>query len=316
MNRRHRILSAFKISSALLIVVAAIGLAVNQGKGGKLLSVQSGSMVPAINKGDLVQVKNVPDSELAVGDVITYVSQDKKTTITHRISGILENDPSGNNIVTKGDANANADKPIEAASVVGRVERTIPYAGYAVDFIKQPLGLILIIYLPALVVIVGEMKRLTAYYRRFKLYALPGLTSSRLHPPKSHGAAVYAVSIGAVMVLVAGLSGTALALLQNSAQLVGNKIVINDIDEPPVEEPETPPTTVTCTNNNNVNISSNTNQSATSGNVESTGNTTGGSAQSGNASNSSSTSVNVNIDNTCPTSAASTPVTTSTEQQQ
>ena len=112
---------------ALMVVVLSFGLVYSQAKGSKLLSVQSGSMVPAIHKGDLVSVNHVPESQLAVGDVITYVStSNSKKTITHRI---ISKD--NGRIITKGDANTVADQPITDKYVLGKVRHSVPYAGHA-----------------------------------------------------------------------------------------------------------------------------------------------------------------------------------------
>ena len=283
-----------KIPLLLLALAAAAGFALLQVRGGKLLSVASGSMAPVIQKGSLVQVNRVPARDIAVGDVITYVSADKKYTVTHRVTALLEDDPAGNRFVTKGDANAEADVPIEAASVIGRVERSVPYAGYAVDFIKQPLGLIAIIYIPALLIIIHETKRLAAYYRLNKPYLMYGFSGRIIKPSKGHAGLIVA---GIMLLAVAGFSGRALAL-NDQAALLGSTITVADIEEPLPPPPPPPKTEVTCTNSTNVNINSQTNQMATSGDAVVEGNTTGGSATSGDATNSSSTSVNVNVNNT------------------
>ena len=133
--------------------------------GSKLMSVQSGSMVPAIKKGDLVSVQRIPTRELRVGDVITYASaEDPTVTVTHRIVA-LTGDMTGR-VVTQGDANEVADQAVYPAQIIGRVDHTVPYAGFMVDAIRHPLGLIAIIYLPALIVVIAEIRNLTRHFAR------------------------------------------------------------------------------------------------------------------------------------------------------
>src|SRR4051794_8299108 len=112
-----RALSAFLL---LLVLGLVIGFGIVQLRGGKLLSVQSGSMMPNIKKGDLVAVTRVPTSQLVVGDVITFINpNNSRQTITHRITEIPKQNNVGK-ITTKGDANALPDKPILTKTVIGR----------------------------------------------------------------------------------------------------------------------------------------------------------------------------------------------------
>lgn len=155
----------------LVAVVAALGVALCLLiiGGSQLMSVQSGSMNPSIQKGDLVSVKRTPTRDLRVGDVITYTSEiGGGQTITHRIVA-LTGDMAGR-IVTQGDANNAPDKAIYPAQVVGRVEHHVPYAGYLVDFIKQPVGLALVIYLPTLIIVGQEIRKLAKYYKQTQIY--------------------------------------------------------------------------------------------------------------------------------------------------
>lgn len=155
----------------LVIFVASVGvmLCLLLMGGSKLLSVQSGSMEPAISKGDLISVKRTPTRDLRVGDVITYTSPDGSgQTITHRIVS-KTNDMTGR-IVTQGDANVSADQSVAPAQIVGKVEHHVPYAGFMVDLIKRPIGLIMIIYVPTLLVIIGEIRRLSEQFKRTQPY--------------------------------------------------------------------------------------------------------------------------------------------------
>jgi signal peptidase I len=258
----------------------------------KSLTVQTGSMTPAIKKGDLVVVKSVPDYN--VGDVITYINPaNKQQTITHRI---IDKKVSTMNtrFTTKGDANTAADNPINTSAVVGKVEHKVPLLGYAADFVRRPLGLVLIIYLPALIIMAGEVKRLAAYYRKQQPYILPGHPSQLLHHA-STGVSMLKVLPFMLILPLAWVASTHAAFV-STASLTNNSISTGPLTPEPPENPGGS----TCTNNNNVNVSSTTNQTATSGNVNNSGNTTGGNATSGNASNSSSTNVNVDINSNCP----------------
>ncbi len=237
-TKRH-IMKTLKIGLLLVVAMVVIGLGFVNFSGHKLLSVQTGSMAPAIKQGDLVSVNRVPLDELSEGDVITFVSPDGQRTITHRIVTLLPEDPAGNNVITKGDANAAADAPIEASSVVGKVQRHVPYAGHVLDFMYSWPGLILLIYIPALAIIVSETRRLAAYYRSLR-YALPEWLGR--HTKRSFHAGRSVAFAGAVGLALLSFALPVKAALQQTAHLTGNTITSTGASVPlPEPEPEPAP---------------------------------------------------------------------------
>jgi signal peptidase len=137
--------------------------------GGMLLSIQTGSMRPFLRKGDMTIVHHTQASSLKKGDVVTFFNPNNpRQTITHRIVQ-TPHTLGGQTFQTKGDANEVADTPIPASRIVGRVEHVVPKAGYVSDFIRTPIGLASIIYVPALVVVGLE----TQYYKKQQPYILP-----------------------------------------------------------------------------------------------------------------------------------------------
>lgn len=98
--------------------------------------VQSGSMEPTYYKGDLLFVK--AKSAYAVGDVVVY--QSGGMLIVHRIIAI-----DGETVITQGDANNVSDKPFSEEYIKGCVVGRIPGMGYVIDFMKTPLGILLLI---------------------------------------------------------------------------------------------------------------------------------------------------------------------------
>lgn len=98
--------------------------------------VLSGSMEPALSVDDLILVQAC--ERYAPGDVVVY--QDVSSLVVHRIIRI-----DGDTVTTQGDANNVSDAPISMSDVKGRVILAIPYAGILVNFIKTPVGTMLII---------------------------------------------------------------------------------------------------------------------------------------------------------------------------
>src|SRR5687768_12979668 len=104
MKRLQAIRQIAQVGVIVAVAALGIGLSTLLASGSKLLSVQSGSMDPALKKGDLVSVVRTPTRDLRVGDVITFTSRENsKQTITHRIVSVT-GDMQGR-ITTKGDAN-------------------------------------------------------------------------------------------------------------------------------------------------------------------------------------------------------------------
>lgn len=160
-------ISAYTIGTlCIALILTVFGLPVT---GWKALSVQTGSMRSAIDPGALVLVHRVPDSQLHIGDVITYNSMIYKgERITHRIIGFKQVGPV-RDIVVKGDANKVADPPLMPSQVVGKVTTHVPYAGRAIDFVHSIPGLIALVYVPALLLIVYEVKSLVGRLTEIEL---------------------------------------------------------------------------------------------------------------------------------------------------
>jgi len=125
----------------------------------KILIIYSGSMEPAIKMGSLVLVKSA--DEYKIGEVITFKNPaNPKKLTTHRI---IDFKVTNNQLtyITKGDANRAPDeREIFQPEIIGKVLFSIPYLGYALNFIKQPLVLALIIIIPATIIIYDEMKKI------------------------------------------------------------------------------------------------------------------------------------------------------------
>ena len=100
--------------------------------------VLSGSMEPALSAGDLLIIAKQTHYE--IGDIVVY--QDGRVAVTHRIVAFAEDE-----VITRGDANNTADRPIALTQIKGEVVLAIPLLGYAVNLMKTPSGTLLIFLL-------------------------------------------------------------------------------------------------------------------------------------------------------------------------
>ncbi len=159
-------------SVALLIILISLSFFLVQSRisGGKptvfgyqMYVVLSGSMKPAFDTGSVVFVKPTAPNEIAEGDIITFSStSDENRLTTHRVVGI--NRENELNFITRGDANnVNDPNPVAADNLVGRVTGSVPLVGYLLSFVQTRQGLILLIFIPGLLIIILELRKLFKY---------------------------------------------------------------------------------------------------------------------------------------------------------
>lgn len=125
--KQHKILNVIEkiIVNLIIIVLSVIAIIVIWGFvqlnvqkkeyldifGYSVFSTETGSMSPAIEKGDIVIIK-IGD-EIKEKDIITYKKEN--VFITHRIEQI-----NGDSIIAKGDNNNTEDEPIKREEIVGK----------------------------------------------------------------------------------------------------------------------------------------------------------------------------------------------------
>ena len=153
----------FIFAIVLLIVVSILPIPGNY----KLLIVQSGSMEPAIKTGSVVIVK--PVENYKTNDVITFVDGGKSKTTTHRVVD-MEVISGQTQYITKGDANnAEDSNKVPEDKVVGKVLISIPYAGYILAMAKKPIGFVLLVVVPCLMIIFEEVGKIWKEIKKRKV---------------------------------------------------------------------------------------------------------------------------------------------------
>ena len=134
------ILTTFLVAIVVMLAVLLVGVRI---AGLQVFSVLSGSMEPAYHTGSLIYVKKADAANLQEGKVITFML-DEDTVATHRIVGVVP-DKEDQGVVryrTKGDANDVEDSSlVHYKNVIGTPIFTIPYLGYAANYIQNPPGM-------------------------------------------------------------------------------------------------------------------------------------------------------------------------------
>lgn len=135
--------------------------------GNTIAAVQSGSMVPTFNKGDAVIVQKQRPVNLRPGDIVTYTSSTgKHPIISHRLVDInLKN----NAAYTKGDHLPQIDPVVNPWAIKGKVVAIVPRCGLIINWLHKPIGLLLATYVPALVIIAYEIRRMAVSYEQLYL---------------------------------------------------------------------------------------------------------------------------------------------------
>ena len=117
----------------------------------RLLSIQTNSMHPEIEEGDLAIATGVKDtSELKTGEIITYwtIINGERVLNTHRIVEIYD----GGGFLffkTRGDANT-ADDPVTVHEneIVGKYQTRIPGLGKFFDYLQTGTGFFIVVVIP------------------------------------------------------------------------------------------------------------------------------------------------------------------------
>lgn len=111
-------------------------------------------MEPQIPVGSIVYTQRT--NSYTKGDIISFTNA-KDQTVTHRVTAITKKD-NVTSYKTKGDANNTSDSElVQSGNVLGKVIFQVPYVGRFIGFIKTPLGFGVVIILPVLLFILGEL---------------------------------------------------------------------------------------------------------------------------------------------------------------
>ena len=131
-------------------------------RGYRLLGVQTASMVPVFGPGDAIIVRPVAARDLRPGNIISYHSPlNPNLVISHLLARI---DHHTGWLTTSGDALKTTDPAFPPRLLIGQAIAVAPNLGLLLNKLRQPLDLVLAVYLPAVVTIVTEARHLMLIY--------------------------------------------------------------------------------------------------------------------------------------------------------
>ncbi|MCD2261479.1 signal peptidase I [Dietzia aurantiaca] len=142
-------LTALSILGAVCIAATITAFALNI----SLIMFKTGSMSPTIPAGSLAIVREIPASDIRVGDVTTVSRGDDNLPVTHRVISTTPIGSGAYSIEMKGDANGSADMEPYEVTEVKKVLWHAPRLARLVATVSQPIYMAGITVAAALLVV-------------------------------------------------------------------------------------------------------------------------------------------------------------------
>lgn len=165
------VLGAFILSGAFVLMLAVLIGVAPLFVGLHPFVIISGSMEPTIHTGSVVLARTVSPSDLHVGDVIAFNPHaNAALPIVHRIVALTERNGT-RYATTRGDANTGDDAEMALTGPVLKVDMAIPLVGYAVYYAAQPIGTLVLIWIPlSLLIGLWVKDRVSVVYQRIRAH--------------------------------------------------------------------------------------------------------------------------------------------------
>lgn len=136
--------------------------------GYQLKAVLSGSMEPTFHTGSIIAVKlGANPSSYQKGNIVTFQMDNK--LITHRIAAVHHKNGE-TSYKTKGDNNNAQDLwTVYPQNIVGKYSNfTIPYVGYALNFVSSKAGSALLLIVPGILLTLSALRNLFQLRKEFE----------------------------------------------------------------------------------------------------------------------------------------------------
>ena len=158
----------------VMLGMCAVVLMAGQGNvpyifGHRVMQVISDSMRPTISAETCIVIKRVDDiSEIQIGDVITFVSEDPRIEgyyNTHRVNDIITDAETGEILFqTKGDAYETPDAQLVSFDqIAGRYEGELPFGKYlykGIIFLTDRVNYFIVVIAPLFICFMSYLKQL------------------------------------------------------------------------------------------------------------------------------------------------------------
>lgn len=129
----------------------------------RMFSVETGSMVPVYNVGDVLIAKELETDKIKVGDDIVYKGKGgtlNNKVITHRVMSIEKQEDGNYKIITKGVANELEDPEISQDQVYGKIVYNVHILGFLTRLTRNVYTFYFIIFIPIAMIIYRILKNI------------------------------------------------------------------------------------------------------------------------------------------------------------
>lgn len=129
----------------------------------RMFSVETGSMVPVYNVGDVLIAKEIEPQEIKVGDDIVYKGEEKTyndKVITHRVKSIEKQEDGNYKIITQGVANDLEDPEINQTQIYGKIVYKVRVLGFLTRLTRNVYTFYFIIFIPIAMIVYRIIKNI------------------------------------------------------------------------------------------------------------------------------------------------------------
>lgn len=142
--------------------------------GFRFFSVQTGSMSPALNVGDLILVHK--QDKYNLDDIVTLekeqigIQEEGNKFLTHRVVEVKSSSDLENEYHIQGDQNTKPDQfIISNKAIVGKVIKRFAMFGNIVDYLKTDEGMAIFIFTPTAFIIFSELQKIKQAIKQTRL---------------------------------------------------------------------------------------------------------------------------------------------------
>lgn len=165
-----KILVSTFLGLALGFLLAA--LIATQFLGYSVLTLQSDSMTPTLQRGDVLVVRPIPINDVKPGDIVVYETGGDRIKIAHRVTGVIvlitntsdsaeSTTSTAYRLQTQGDSTSHPDwNLVDASSLVGRLWFAIPGIGIGIAGLSLQAALFVVAGLTLVAWISWELRAL------------------------------------------------------------------------------------------------------------------------------------------------------------
>jgi len=176
-NILSKVLTAFTVCILIFTMISVMFFEKNDRSlfGFKFFTVLSDSMAATdFSAGDLIIAKKIKDPALLVeGDIISFISQNSESfgqVVTHKIRMKTTDSDGDPGFITYGTTTGNDDQAVVTYPyILGKYVGRIPKLGMFVTFQKQPIGYIISIALPFLIIIAYQAMNCFVLFKQYQL---------------------------------------------------------------------------------------------------------------------------------------------------